>query len=610
MSSMAAGGRPEHAWSLKDRPSMAIGEEAADGVQAAPLFSPWEAEQRIENLTEFDVVDVGSSLWMKQHEALEQLNLQAHQSAQQQGDEFVLEALLTFDKLRTLVHELLATEAWRVNVFPRIKGALVQGKATMRGYFCLYHEATLVNLLCVCMHHAHATESLGETAVDLVDYVSRRLVEMNAKGRTWSKKGEGSKSAEGSVKAVAVATEPVGDPLSDLESQAEDILFQLSVATTTLARYLCEHMNSLPLSVLTRATDTHDLLCCIVPLIENPPWTRRTKEGQWQKLVENKWVDYAPADLLTLTKTEGQLWLALFHIICNNEIRKRYHFNSFRKGQLLRARKYINEVLLDQLPVLADVQRFMDELSLMEVPEPTAQQGGSSVLLMEQVSVVQEKLVKERDWDAVVKHQLESIFSKQTDATDKDLRRLVDNVYALDGVEDVLGEAPIADLYAQELVSLSLTVLGPALLEDPAKGPPRSDYARAGKPKPLTTQHGPFIRQKWVPGSAVDEVLHVGGPLAGPASEGKGAEGGGTGAGATMLKAEVAFVGASPFQSALCSDPIDFPEGDKPSKLWVQLGSLKDKLAIQVQLVRTETGAPFRVGDAFVSAPAPQVARD
>jgi hypothetical protein len=37
-------------------------------------------------------------------------------------------------------------------------------------------------------------------------------------------------------------------------------------------------------------------------------------------------------------------------------VRRRYHFNSFRKAQLLRARKYLNEVLLDQLPVLADMQ--------------------------------------------------------------------------------------------------------------------------------------------------------------------------------------------------------------------------------------------------------------
>jgi hypothetical protein len=38
------------------------------------------------------------------------------------------------------------------------------------------------------------------------------------------------------------------------------------------------------------------------------------------------------------------------------QVRRRYHFNSFRKAQLLRARKYLNEVLLDQLPVLADMQ--------------------------------------------------------------------------------------------------------------------------------------------------------------------------------------------------------------------------------------------------------------
>ena len=91
-------------------------------------------------------------------------------------------------------------EAWRLHLFPRLKGALAELKATMRGelgvkpvaprvaaslcfletpttttttissvhpspgYFCLYHEATLVNLLSICLHHAHVTEALGESA--------------------------------------------------------------------------------------------------------------------------------------------------------------------------------------------------------------------------------------------------------------------------------------------------------------------------------------------------------------------------------------------------------------------------------------------------------------
>lgn len=52
-----------------------------------------------------------------------------------------------------------------------------------------------------------------------------------------------------------------------------------------------------------------------------------------------------------------QVWLAMYHLMCEDECRKRYHFNSMRKNSILRVRKYINDLLLDQLPVLAGVQR-------------------------------------------------------------------------------------------------------------------------------------------------------------------------------------------------------------------------------------------------------------
>jgi hypothetical protein len=71
------------------------------------------------------------------------------------------------------VHELLVIEAWRLHVFPRIKRGLAETKATMRGYFCLFHEATLVNLLAVCLHHAHAAEALGEVNANVCSPVTR-----------------------------------------------------------------------------------------------------------------------------------------------------------------------------------------------------------------------------------------------------------------------------------------------------------------------------------------------------------------------------------------------------------------------------------------------------
>jgi len=567
--------------------------------------------------------------WMKQHESLEQLNLQAHQSAQQAGDEYVLEAFLTFDKLKLLVHELLVIEAWRLNVFPRIKKGLVEMKATMRGYFCLFHEATLINLLAVCLHHSHAVEALGEDAVELVDYLARRLVDLNHRGRRWAERGadrmderllqvsqsqksetqeEESASEEARVAKAQAEADRLDKqtPLDSLEEQATDVLVQVSVGAVTVVRYVCEHLNSLPLSVLVRALETHDLLCSIVPIIENPPWTRRLKKsGVWQKLVDNAWSDVAVCDLLKLTKSEGQVWLALFALVCNNEVRKRYHFNSFRKGQLTRARKYMNEVLLDQLPVLADVQRFIDELAMMEVPQPTAEQGGSSVLKMEQVGTTQEKLNKTRDWEAVAVGALgPKCFGGQSDATDDDLRRLVDNVYGLDGVDDVLNaesEATKVELYSQPLTVLEVCILS-------AQGHVelvRVSYELAGGEanrvgKVTATEQGDFVRRRWVveksklqeeptcanipfsccTDDTVSEMLPC------------------------VLKAELSFGGEVPVSCAVASQAVAF-EDLKPQKRWVQLGSIKEKIAIQVQLVRDTDGAPFRVADAFISTPSP-----
>lgn len=560
---------------------------------------------------------------MKQHESLEQLNLQAHQSAQQSADEYVLEAFLTFDKLKLLVHELLVIEAWRVNVFPRIKSGLVELKATMRGYFCLFHEATLINLLAVCMHHSHAVDALGEDAVELVDYLARRLVDLNHRGREWAMRGaencddrflslksEVSGDTEGTDSRLAKAHAEAErldkqTPLQSLEDQAVDVIVQVSVGAVTLMRYICEHINGLPLSVLVRVIDTHDILCSIIPIIENPPWSRRLKKsGVWQKLVDNAWEEVEVSDLLKLTKTEGQVWLALFSLVCNNEVRKRYHFNSFRKGQLLRARKYMNEVLLDQLPVLADVQRFIDELAMMDVSQPTAEQGGSSVLRMEQVGSTQEKL-KARNWEEVAAKALGAEgFGAQSDATDADLRRLIDNVYALDGVDDVLNsesEANKVELYSQQLSSLDICILsGEGHLElvrvsyELAPG----EANRIGKATP--TDQGDFVRRRWI---VPKEVMS-----SQPASADVPFSSCSSDTVAEMLpcvlKAELSFTGLSPVTCAVASQLVAF-DSALPQKRWVQLGAIKEKIAIQVQLVRDTEGAPFRVADAFISTPSP-----
>ena len=68
---------------------------------------------------------------------------------------------MTYDKLDVIVNDLITLEAWKENVYPLLLDE-VAGKNTMRCYFILYHEATLVNFFEILLYHKHVCESLGK----------------------------------------------------------------------------------------------------------------------------------------------------------------------------------------------------------------------------------------------------------------------------------------------------------------------------------------------------------------------------------------------------------------------------------------------------------------
>lgn len=103
-------------------------------------------------------------------------------------------------------------------------------------------------------------------------------------------------------------------------------------------------------------------------------------------------------------------------------------------------------MLLDQLPFLVDIQRYMDELAITEVAEPHTLKDGA--FMFQQVSILREGILKNRKWEEVADEQMESVFV-MTDKTDVDLRRIAE-LYADDDVGNVLdpvcGEGTEEDL--------------------------------------------------------------------------------------------------------------------------------------------------------------------
>ncbi|XP_006822750.1 zinc finger MYND domain-containing protein 10-like, partial [Saccoglossus kowalevskii] len=97
------------------------------------------------------------------------------------------------------------------------------------------------------------------------------------------------------------------------------------------------------------------------------------------KYIDGKWQEVPMSERLKLTKLEGQIWIAMFNLLMGPECQRKYEFNSHNKNQILKLRAHMTEVLLDQIPMLVDLQRYLEHLSMME--PPAARQG----LVLEQV---------------------------------------------------------------------------------------------------------------------------------------------------------------------------------------------------------------------------------
>ncbi len=82
------------------------------------------------------------------------------------------------------------------------------------------------------------------------------------------------------------------------------------------------------------------------------------------------------------------------------ECRRKYEFNEFRKSNILRLKKYMNELLLDQIPVLNTMLRPLEELRLMNAPPVS----NMSKFYVESVPELLPKIKKGRKWNELAKY--------------------------------------------------------------------------------------------------------------------------------------------------------------------------------------------------------------
>ncbi|XP_008103255.1 zinc finger MYND domain-containing protein 10 [Anolis carolinensis] len=394
----------------------------------AALLLPGEAEALVESLRTFQLREIGSHGWLRQHEYVEKLNMQAILSASAGHEQFLTELLVNNAKIPTLIQELITVEIWKQKIFPilcRLED--FKPKSTLPIYLVLRHEASLINLLETVFFHKEICESAEDTILDLIDYSHRKLTLLAAQ----------STSANIPVDQKLVA-EDLANPSSmqELKKQAEAMEFEISLKTLSVFRFITGLVDSLPVSAVTRMLNTHNFPCLLVQLVEHCPWSYH-EEGKLKKFENGSWYEVPHKDHVKMTKLDGQVWIALYNLLLSSECQRKYNFNNFSKGQLLKLRAYLTDVLLDQFPNLLELQRFLSHLAVTDPAPPKKD------LILEQVPVIWDQVIRENSgkWQAIAKHQVNNMFSPSDEELKSQAHRWA-KTYNLDVMEALIPDKP------------------------------------------------------------------------------------------------------------------------------------------------------------------------
>jgi len=377
---------------------------------------PNEADKIVPSINEIPLKQIGSSKWWKQHEVIEKLHMQAVINITANNDEFVKDFLIQHDKIKILLYDLISSEIWTDHIFGHVKGKVDKEKSTLPIYMALFHSTTVCGLLETSMFYQEVCESCGEEIIDLVDYVSRKINKLLLR-----------------CDAEAIKRED-----DELGHQQETIEFTLSMKCISVLKHICDSLQSLPISVITRILNVHDFPCLLVALLDQAPWKKTNSSGKREKYNGGKWVNVPSDEHHMISKLEGQVWLTLYQLVLNPETQRKYEFTSSRKSQLLKLRRYLNDLLLDQLPHLVELQRFLEYLAVMEPP------NHKQDLIIEQVPIIYSSIMSEykNEWQAIGEYQLKEYFTMNAKQMQEQAKRLA-ATYDLDVIESLIDEPPM-----------------------------------------------------------------------------------------------------------------------------------------------------------------------
>ena len=301
-------------------------------------ISSAEVDAILGKLSPTEPSEFGGEQWLRQYASWSKLNVQAHISSSQNPNFPLIEEFQNERLASLLVRELVLSDVWRLSVMPKIQA---KTKRSVKFYFARFQEVTLLNLFELLSVNQHVVQAVGQNSVDLADYCYSKASQLLAKFRGWHEK---------------IGRDEHVDEHCELDLSS-------CLLSLVILRNLADNLKTLPVSIVSFLLKEKDVLMLLVALIEERPWFRKNEKGR-EQFVNNRFVQVESSELDAVNIFEAQVWIAILHFFFSEEAATSYEITDYRKNQLLRLKKYLNEVLVDQIPALASLQRSLEQLSI------------------------------------------------------------------------------------------------------------------------------------------------------------------------------------------------------------------------------------------------------
>ncbi|CRK99201.1 CLUMA_CG012489, isoform A [Clunio marinus] len=377
------------------------------------FVEPQEIDFFIQSIQEFEVFDIGSKNWLETHEKIIKLNQQAIVEASGNREEVVKELLIIKNKLPILIHEVLSISVWRKQVLPKLStNSNISGSFFI--YSVLFHESVILSLLELVLYHENSCVALEETVVDMIDYCVEGIIYLIGLFQDGHHQNEIEDSSS-----------------EEIDHQKKGILFEIGMKCIIILSYLCDNVSNLSVSVARRVTQTHDIPCLLSELLAIRPWLRKCKS--FEKFIDGKWVAVEGEEILKVVKVEAQTWFCLRSIMFQRETFENYEINSFRQRELGKCSGLLNDLILEQLPPLADLKKFLCTLQIS-----SSHQNNLDRLVLEVVPQVLNNIIKnaeKKGWNSIIDHH-KKIFVEMDKTNIVDIAKQLNKSYDWDKMID------------------------------------------------------------------------------------------------------------------------------------------------------------------------------